>query len=124
MWIVLDVNYYARFPSGMYRPQWLNALRGYSSDLDWSVDNINDQDGTTLDNIYTRMRENWEYRGYNGEPRALRYEVFKSNLGQQLKSKRAQIKMRIMKGLCKLITIRLDHWCNMVENTRDPKKIE
>ena len=29
-----------------------------------------------------------------------------------------------MKGLCKLITIRLDHWCNMVENTRDPKKIE
>ena len=52
MWIVLDVNYYARFPSGMYRPQWLNALRGYSSDLDWSVNNINDQDETSLDNIY------------------------------------------------------------------------
>ena len=67
----------------------MNALHGYSSDLDWSVDNINDQVGTTLDNIYTRMRENWEYRGYKGEPCVLRYEVFKSNLGQQLKSKRA-----------------------------------
>ena len=55
---MVDVGCYAGFPSGVYRPQWLNALRGYSSDLDWSVDNINDQDGTALDNIYTRMREN------------------------------------------------------------------
>ena len=115
---------FAGFPSGVFRPQWLNALRGYSCDLDWSIDNVNDQDGTALDNIYTRMRENWEYRGYAGEPRTLRYEVFKSNLAQQLKSKRAQMKMRILKGLSKPEAIRLDHWCNMVEHTRDPKKIE
>lgn len=108
----------------MYRPQWLNALRGYSSDLDWSVDNINDQHETALDNIYSRMKENWEYRGAKGEPRVLRYEVFKSNLGQQLKSKRAQMKMRILKGMGKPETIRLDHWLNMIKNTRDPKKIE
>ena len=124
MLVVNVVCGYAGFPSGVYRPQWLNALRGYSSDLDWSVDNINDQDGTALDNIYTRMRENWEYRGYNGVPLVLRYEVFKSNLGQQLKSKRAQMKMRIMKGLCKPESIRLDHWCNMLDHCRDPKKIE
>jgi hypothetical protein len=54
----------------------------------------------------------------------LRYEVFNSNLAQQLKSKRAQMKMRILKGLSKPEAIRLDHWCNMVEHTRDPKKIE
>ena len=54
----------------------------------------------------------------------LRYEVFKSNLGQQLKSKIAQMKMRILKGLGKPETIRLDHLLNMVEHTRDSKKIE
>lgn len=118
------MDYFAGFPSGVFRPQWLNALRGYSCDLDWSIDNVNDQDGTALDNIYTRMRENWEYRGYAGEPRTLRYEVFKSNLAQQLKSKRAQMKMRILKGLSKPEAIRSDHWSNMVEHTRDPKKIE
>ena len=107
----------------MYRPQWLNALRGYSSDLDWSVDNVNDQSETALDNIFTRMKENWEYRGSRGETRVLRYEIFKSNLGQQLKSKRAQMKMRILKGLCRPESIRLDHWQHMVELTRDPRKI-
>jgi hypothetical protein len=111
-------------PSGVYRPQWLNVLRGYSSDLDWSVDNVNDQSETALDNIFTRMKENWEYRGSRGETRVLRYEIFKSNLGQQLKSKRAQMKMRISKGLCRPESIRLDHWLNMVELTRDPRKIE
>ena len=124
MWIVGGVGSFAGFPSGAFRPQWLNALRGYSCDLDWSIDSINEQDGTTLDNIYTRMRENWEYRGYGGEPRTLRYEVFKSNLAQQLKSKRAQMKMRILAGKSKPEAIRLDHWRNMVEITRDPKKIE
>ena len=54
----------------------------------------------------------------------LRYEVFKSNLGQQLKSKRAQMKMRILKCLYRPESIRLDRWLNMVEHTRDPKKIE
>jgi hypothetical protein len=58
------------------------------------------------------------------EPRTLRYEVFKSNIAQQLKSKKAQIKIRILKGLSKSEVIRLDYWCNMVEHTRDPKKIE
>ena len=32
--------------------------------------------------------------------------------------------MGILKGLGKLESIRLDHWLNMVEHTRDPKKIE
>jgi hypothetical protein len=111
-------------PSGVYRPQWLNVLRGYSSDLDWSVDNMNDQSETMLDNIFTRMKENWEYRGSRGETRVLRYEIFKSNLGQQLKSKRTQMKMRISKSLCRPDSIRLDHWLNMVELTRDPRKIK
>lgn len=102
----------------MYRPQWWNALLGYSSDLDWNVDNINDQHETVFDNIYTRMKKNWDYYGSKGEPIVLRYEVFKSNLGQQLKSKRSQIKM----GMEKPETIRLDHWLKMVEHT--PKKIE
>lgn len=47
----------------MYRSQLLNVLYGYSNDLDRSVDNINDQDETILDNIYTHMNENWEYYG-------------------------------------------------------------
>jgi hypothetical protein len=34
------------------------------------------------------------------------------------------MKMCILKGLDKLETIHLDHWLNMVEHTRDPKKIE
>ena len=70
------------------------------------------------------MKENWKYRGSKGKPRVLKYEVFKSNIGQQLKSKKAQMKIRILKCLGKLETIYLDHWLNMVEYTRDPKKIE
>ena len=34
------------------------------------------------------------------------------------------MKMGILKGLGKLESIRLDHWQNMVEYTRDPKMIE
>ena len=109
LWIVVGVDCFARFSSGVYKPQWLNVLRGYSCDLDWNIDNINDQDETTSDNIYTRMRENWEYRGYRREPRVLNYEVFKSNFAQQLKSEKTQIKMRISKGLHKPEPIRLDH---------------
>ena len=75
------VDYFPGFPNGVYIVQWLNVLHGYFSDLDWSVDNINDQNETTLDNIYTRMKENWEYHEFKGDPRVLRYEVFKSNLG-------------------------------------------
>ena len=70
------MNYFLGFLTGVYRPQWLNALHGYSSDLDWSVDNINDQDETTLDNIYMRMKENWEYRGFKGEPRMFKVGGF------------------------------------------------
>ena len=103
----------------MYRPQWLNALRGYSGDLDWSIDNIDNQDETTLDNIYTRIRKSWEYRRYKEEPRVLRYKVFKNNLAQQLKSTKTQMKMRILNRLRKPEYIRLDHWYNMVEHTRD-----
>ena len=87
------------------------------------MDNVNDQPETAFDNIFTRMKENWEYRGSRGESRVLRYEIFKSNLGQQLKSKRAQMKMRISKGLTRPDAIRLDHWLHMVELTRDPHKI-
>ena len=117
-----DMNCSAGFPSGVYRSQWLNDLHGYSRDLDWSVDNINDQNVTTLDNIYTHIKENWEYRRSNGEPRVLRYEVFKNNIGQH--EKKTQMKMRIMKSLYKPKSMRLDHWCNMVEHIRNPKKIE
>lgn len=122
---MIDIFYFfPGIPSGVYRPQWLNVLRGYSSDLHWSVDNINDQYETALDNICTQMKEAWEYRGLKEEPRVLRYEVFKNNLGQQLKSKRDQMKMRILKGMEKPETIRLDQWLNMVEHSRDLKKIE
>jgi hypothetical protein len=34
------------------------------------------------------------------------------------------MKMCILKGLGKPEIIRLDHWLNMIEHTRDPKKIE
>ena len=34
------------------------------------------------------------------------------------------MKMRILKGLSKPESVRLDHWYNIVEHTRDPKKIE
>ena len=43
----------------VYRPQWLNALRGYSTDMDSSIDNINDQYETALNNICTKMKEKW-----------------------------------------------------------------
>ena len=116
--------YFLEFSSGVYRPQWLHALRGYSGDQDWSIDNINDQHETTFDNIFTHIKGICEYRGSKGEPRVLGYKVFKSNLGQQLKSKRVLMKMRTLKGMDKPETIRLDHWINMVENIRDPKKIK
>jgi hypothetical protein len=77
-----------------------------------------------LDNIFTRMKEKWKYRGSKGDSRVLRYEIFKSNIRQQLKSKRAQMKMCILKGLDEPVTICLDHWLNMVKHTHDPKKIE
>ena len=50
----------------------------------------------------------------------LRYEVFKSNLCQQLKNKRTQMNMGILKGMGKPYSIHLDYWLNMVE--RDPIK--
>ena len=34
------------------------------------------------------------------------------------------MKMRILKGLSKPKSVRLDHWYNIVEHIRDPKKIE
>lgn len=79
IWLLLFLNmvcgwfvyFFIGMPSGVYRSQWLNALRGYSSDLDWSVDNKNVQHEMTLDNIYTRMKENWEYRGSKEESRVL-----------------------------------------------------
>ena len=116
--------YFLGYSSKVYMPQWLNALRRYSGDLDWSIDNINDQHEMNLDNIFTRMKENWKYRGLKREPRVLRYEIFKSNMGQLLKNKRAQMKMRNLECMEKPKTIRLDHWMNMVENTRDPKNIK
>ena len=87
------------------------------------MDNVNDQSETALDNIFTRIKENWEYRGSRGETRVLRYEVFKSNLGQQLKILRAQMKMRILKGLYRPKAY-ADYWLHMVELTRDPHKID
>ena len=90
--------------------------------IDWNVDNVNDQSETALDNIFIRMKDNWEYRGSRRETKVLRYEIFKSNIRQQLKSKRAQMKMRISKDLCKHESIWLDHWLHMVELTRDPRK--
>lgn len=41
-----------------------------------------------------------------------------------MKSKKTQIKVYILKGLEKSETIRLDYWLNIVEHTRDSKKIE
>lgn len=69
------------------KSHWLNALRGYFNDLDWTVDNINDQDKTKFDNIYTWMKVNWKYRKFKGQSIVLRYEIFKRNLGLQLKRK-------------------------------------
>ena len=71
MWLLSNTScdwceLFSRIPTEVYRPQWRNVLRGYSNDLDWSVDNSNAQDQTTLDNIYTRMKENWECGGFKG----------------------------------------------------------
>jgi hypothetical protein len=86
--------------------------------LDWNVENINDQDETTLNNTYTSIKENWEYCGFKGEPKVLRYIVFENNLCQQLKNKRYQIKMCILKTIVYLSESLVEY------GGSDPKKIE
>lgn len=105
------------------KSHWLNALRGYFNDLDWTVDNINDQDKTKFDNIYTWMKVNWKYRKFKGQSIVLRYEIFKRNLGLQLKRKNSH-KDAYIERYEKTDLIRLDHWLNLVEHTLDSNKIK
>ena len=54
-------------PTGVRRPNWLTRLRGYSRDLDWSVDNFKEYPRPLLMAIKDKMAAQSGYRGGLGD---------------------------------------------------------
>ena len=64
LWVDVDE---ARCPTRIHIPDWLMRLRGYSRDLDWSVDNFKAHPGPLLLAIKDKMAAKFEYRGGLGD---------------------------------------------------------
>ena len=92
MWVDVDE---AGCPTGCHRPDWLTRLRGYSRDLDWSVDNFKAHPRPLLLAIKDKMAAQFEYRGGLGDvPEA----VFTQILRQQMRTRRSNMKKIIESG--------------------------
>ena len=55
------------FSTGQRRPDWLTRLRGYSRDLDWSIDDFKQHPQPLLIAIKDKMASQFEYRGGLGD---------------------------------------------------------
>ena len=82
-------------PTGVRRPDWLTRLRGYSRDLDWSVDNFKEHPRPLLMAIKDKMAAQFEYRGGLGD---VPEEVFFQILRQQMRTRRSNMKKIIESG--------------------------
>lgn len=91
-WVEVDDGGY---PTGAHRSDWLTKLRGYSRDLDWSVDNFKLHPRVLLMAIKDKMASQFEYRGGLGD---VPEDVFFQELRQQLRTKRSNYKKLLDKG--------------------------
>ena len=64
LWVEVDDE---GCPTGAHRFDWLTKLRGYSRDLDWSVDNFKAHPRALLMAIKDKMSAQFEYRGRLGD---------------------------------------------------------
>ena len=108
-------------PCGVNRHLWLKCLRGHAVDLDFSVDNFNDHNPITLQNIKKRVDNTFEYEGGIGH---VTEWCFHSNLKTQLKMKRYAMKKLMVAGKEKPKHIRQDHWVNLSALIADEKKVK
>jgi hypothetical protein len=92
LWVEVDDG---GCPTGARRPDWLTKLRGYSRDLDWSVDNFKLHPRVLLLAIKDKMASQFEYRGGLGD---VPEDVFFQELRQQMRTKRANMKRLLDKG--------------------------
>jgi hypothetical protein len=93
LWVHVDES---GCPTGLRRPDWLSKLRGYSRDLDWSIDNFKEHPRPLLIAIKEKMAAQFEYRGGLGD---VPEEVFFQILRQQMRTRRANMKKLIDKGV-------------------------
>ena len=93
LWVHVDEG---GCPTGLRRPDWLTKLRGYSRDLDWSIDNFKEHPRPLLIAIKDKMAAQFEYRGGLGD---VPEEVFFQILRQQMRTRRANMKKLIDKGV-------------------------
>jgi hypothetical protein len=83
------------FPTGQRRPDWLTRLRGYSRDLDWSIDDFKQHPRPLLMAIKDKMAAHYEYRGGLGD---VPEPVFFQILRQQMRTRRSNMKKLIESG--------------------------
>jgi hypothetical protein len=93
MWVEVDQ---AGCPTGLHRPDWLTRLRGYSRDLDWSVDNFKEHPRLLVLAIKEKMAAQFEYRGGLGD---VPEGVFFQELRTQMRTKRSNMKKMLEQGL-------------------------
>ena len=83
------------FPTRQRRPNWLTRLRGYSRDLDWSIDDFNQHPRPLLIAIKEKMTSQFKYRGGLGDKTE---ETFFQILRQQMRIRRSNMKKLIESG--------------------------
>ena len=54
-------------PTGIHRPDCLTRLRGYSRDLDWSVEDFKTHPGPLSKAVKDKMAAQFKYRGGLGD---------------------------------------------------------
>ena len=82
----------AGVPTGAQRADWLTKLRGYSRDLDWSIDDFKAHPRPLLIAIKDKMAAQYEYRG---GLRDVPEDVFFSELRAQMRTRRSNMKRLI-----------------------------
>lgn len=87
---------HAWHPTGVHRPTWLTKLRGYSRDLDWSVDNFKSHPRSLLIAIKDKLASKFEYCGGLGD---VPEDVFFQILKQQMRTKRSNMKKVLAIGV-------------------------
>lgn len=92
LWVEVDNG---GTPTGAHCPDWLTKLRGYSRDLDWSIDDFKQHPRALLMAIKDKMAAQYEYRG---GLRDVPEDVFLSILRGQMRTKRSNMKKILDRG--------------------------
>ena len=108
-------------PTGLRRRDWLTRLRGYSRDLDWSVDNFKAHLRPLLMAIKDKMAAQFEYRGGLGD---VPEEVFFQILRQQMRTRRSNMKKTIESGGTLPMYVKKTHMDNFKRLITQDDKID